>query len=131
MSSLRALTEEFGVPGVDKGPVEACCEQAGVLYFAPQPTQETLLRVGFYSQPGALAAETDVPTCIPSAFHVAVLVNYVAGRLFAMIEDGMGGEKVMTERYMGLYQQGVESLAAKSPDTSRKRVTRVRRARWF
>lgn len=131
VSGLQMLTEMYGVQGVDKGPVESCCEEAGTLYFAPQPVEDATMKVGYYREPAPLALATDMPTCLPSMFHDSVLVSFVAARLFALVEDGMSGETAMTNRYLGLYQQGVEALAAKYPDTSRKRVARVRRARWF
>ncbi|MHC1787885.1 phage adaptor protein [Solidesulfovibrio sp.] len=131
VSGLQALAAMHGVQGVEKGPIETCCEEGGVLYFAPQPVESATLTVGYYREPAPLALATDVPVCIPVAFHEAVLVNYVAAKLHALIEDGMSGETANFNRYMGMYQQGVEALAAKYPDTSRKRVARVRRARWF
>uniref|UniRef100_I2Q026 Uncharacterized protein n=1 Tax=Desulfovibrio sp. U5L TaxID=596152 RepID=I2Q026_9BACT len=131
VSSLKALADEFGVIGHEKGPIEACCEEAGVLSFAPQPVEETKLTVGYYREPAALALAADVPSCIPSAFRVALLVNYAAWKCFELLEDGMSGETVMSARYQGDYQQAVAALAAKFPDVSRKRVARVRRARWF
>lgn len=131
VSSLQALTDMHGVQGSEAGPIETCCEEGGVLYFAPQPVEAATLKIGYYREPTPLALATDVPVCIPTAFHEAVLVNYVAAKLFALLEDGMSGETANFNRYMSMYQQGVESLAAKYPDTSRKRVARVRRARWF
>lgn len=131
VSSLKTLTNIHGVLGSETGPIEECCEEDGVLYFAPTPTEETSLVVGYYREPAALADPTDIPSCLPQAFHDACLINYVAWRLFSIMEEGMDGETVMTARYQGFYHQALAALATRYPDTSRKRVRRVRRARWF
>jgi len=131
VSSLSVLTKEFGIIGSKSGPIEACCEEDGTIYFAPVPVNATSLVVGYYREPTELVDSTDIPSCLPQAFHDACLVNYVAWRLFALMEEGMDGETVMTARYQGFYQQALASLASRYPDTSRKRVRRVRRVRWF
>jgi len=131
LSSRNVLVQQFGALGTKIGPIEACCEEDGTLCFAPWPAEATSLVVGYYRAPTELVDPTDIPNCLPLAFHDACLVNYVAWRLYSIAEEGMDGETVMTARYQGLYQQALASLTARYPDTSRKRVRRVRRARWF
>lgn len=129
MASRRLLRE---VAHAGDGPaIAACCEEGGVLYFAPAPATSTSLVVGYYRMPAELANPTDIPAELPMAFHDAALVNYVAFRLFSRLEEGEAGETVMTARYQSFYQQALVSLAAQYPDTSRKRTRRIRRARWF
>lgn len=131
VSSLKALTDEYGVLGDETGPIEACCEEGGTLYYAPWPEEAATLTIGYYRQPEELAASTDIPSCIPLAFHASILVNYVAWRCYEILEDGMSGENVMSQRYAGNFQQALALLADRYRDTSRKHVRRAIRPRYF
>ncbi len=131
VSSLKALTDEYGVLGDETGPIEACCEEGGTLYYAPWTQEEAELTVGYYREPTVLAEPTDVPSDIPSAFHASILVNYVAWKLYEMLEDGMSGEAVMSQRYGNNFQQALAMLAERYKDTSRKHIRRQIRPGFF
>ena len=90
------------------------------LHVRPILTEDQDVRVHYYRVPETLvlddpaatpAVVANSPEGIPAHLHNALLVNYVAAKLFDIIEDGIDGGKANTRRYEEKYMtEGLRQL---------------------
>lgn len=83
-------------PTEETGSVQYVALEGDILWYHPVPEEVESLTVLYYTNPVALAEDTDVPTELPSALHRKLLVHGACYMIFDMIEDGIEGEKVNT-----------------------------------
>jgi len=91
-----------------EGPIEAVTEHASKLVYYPIAAETLLCK--YYKKPTLLVEGTDTPSYIPSHLQYRLLVSYVAGEIFSMIEDGVDGAQVNTQFHMSRFQKALEDL---------------------
>jgi hypothetical protein len=90
---------------------------------------ETLVLADSEAVPAVVA---NSPEGIPAHLHSALLVNYVASRLFDIIEDGVDGNKTNTRRYEEKYlNEGLRQLERYAKRAPRLTPHIKRHARFF
>jgi hypothetical protein len=103
------------------------------LYYRPIPDVDQDLTVTFYRIPVLIDDALDEDQAIdgiPSEYNL-VAVDFVLMKLFAVIEDGMDGRKINTERYTEQYGMGLARLADYCRLSPRTRPVHDRSARFF
>lgn len=102
------------VPDIDtevhEGDIEYLTTRKGKVVYSPSPATATTVKCNFYINPTPLAADDDIPTCLPIPLHGPILVSYALWKLFAIIEDGIEGFKVNTNYYKKEYQEALERI---------------------
>lgn len=114
--SHTQLTLKF--PGLtEEGSVTHAALAGSRLYYQPAPQDPETLRVFYYEKPPQITFSGDpvvydpaTITCIPSAFHGKLLVNYICREIFGEIEDGLEGAKVNWNTHNKLFEEGLEQL---------------------
>ena len=111
------------------------------LHVRPILDEAQDVRVHYYRVPETLVlADADAtppvvansPEGIPVHLHSAILVNYVASRLFDIIEDGVDGNKTNTKRYEEKYlNEGLRQLERYAKRAPRLTPYIKRHARFF
>jgi len=88
---------------------EVCVDGTDLLY---QGMVVDTLSLRYYAKPTALATDDLTPLAVPENFHMSVIVPYIVKECFNMIEDGIEGSKVNTQKWEELYMIGKAKLAA-------------------
>jgi len=114
------------------GPIADVAVEGTELYFKPTPVEETQqLTILYYKKPVDLEADDDTPGWLPSRFHQGIIVDYALKELWALIEDGIDGQKVNTAFYESRYEQSRGKLAYYTRRNPRQRPVIERIARFF
>jgi hypothetical protein len=101
------------------GSVEEVIEQGGNLYYQRIPTVAVVITLHYYKAPTALIDVAHVPSSIPSHLQVPLIVNYACKEMFTLIEDGMKGPQVNTERYTEKFLSALRTLELSIPFDTR------------
>ncbi len=101
------------------GSVSAVIEKGNKLYYQGIPTSETDLTIHYYRYPVTMNIITDEPDGIPKHLQRSLLVNYTAWKIFELIEDGLEGPGVNTQRYMELFYRALKVLELTVPYPTR------------
>jgi len=89
--------------------------KGGYLYYQGIPTSSETLTLHFYRLPEEMSRDADIPDGLPSHLHIPLLVNYTAWKMFELIEDGIDGVAVNTQRYMDLFLNALKTLELSIP----------------
>ena len=140
-SSLHSLQRIYD--DSDTGGTITDAAQDGVdLHVRPILTDAQDVRVHYYRAPEALVLadpEADPvvvansPEGIPAHLHDRILVSYAALQCFSIIEDGVDGAKVNSDKWERRYLEGLQSLKALPSVRQAERFTPYikRHARYF
>ena len=79
-------------------------------YYRLPGTPETLL-INYWSNPTMYTA-TDIPTILPPTLHSDLLLNFLLWKSYALIEEGLDGQKVQTKYYKQEYMDALANLSA-------------------
>lgn len=94
-------------------------EQGGRLYYQGIPTAAEDITVHFYRLPVAMSVSASVPDGIPLHLQDPLLVNYACFKIFELIEDGVEGVGVNTQRYERGFLQALKTLEMSVPRDTR------------
>jgi len=86
------------------GRVLGVCAQGRDLYYQRVPSSAETIRINYYRFPGRLETRFDKPDCLPYHLVKPLLLNYASKELFNLIEDGIEGAKINTEKHTKLYE---------------------------
>ena len=88
-------------PGLDRtgGGIARASVKGSMLFYQPVPSTPDTLTVHYHRKPDMLAEGSDEPDCLPAHLQEALLVSFAAWKIFSLIEDGIEGPKVNTDRY--------------------------------
>jgi hypothetical protein len=64
---------------------------------------DTDVEIHFFEKPTYLSGTMDEPVCIPTHLHQPLFVNYIAWKLYDLIEDGIEDQKTNTQHYQKLF----------------------------
>jgi len=64
---------------------------------------DTDVEIHFFEKPTYLSGTMDEPVCIPTHLHQPLFVNYIAWKLYDLIEDGIEDPKTNTQHYQKLF----------------------------
>ena len=92
------------------GTVNECCEFGNNFYYQGIPTSAETLTIHYYRKPNDMTNGDDEPDGIPIHLQRNLLVNHVCWKIFELIEDGIEGPGVNTERHMKLFYDAVRTL---------------------
>ncbi len=107
-------------PLLDKsGIISEVIEHGGNLYYQGIPTASEAVTLYYYRKPVDMSADTDVPDGIPLHLQVSLLVNFAAWKAYEFIEDGLEGEMLNTQKFMGLFLSALKTLELSIPDYTR------------
>lgn len=129
--NLKSLDQHRTTRRAGKAYVRWCCEQNDIFYYHPIPETSQDLTAFFYAKPESLVDDDEAHLVIPANLHFQVLVCAVAAKRFALIEDGMDGQKVNTAFYQQETIKGLAKLMSLYPDAPRKPFRPVRRVSYF
>ena len=103
-------------PALDRvGTITEVSVQGNLLYYQSIPTEAEDLIVHYYKFPTALTGVTDVPDYIPNHLQIPLITNHVAWKLYELIEDGLEGPGLNTQRYMGIFYGHLKTLELTIP----------------
>ena len=97
------------------GVISEVAEKGGNLYYQGIPASSETLTLHFYRFPVDMSDDDDTPDGIPTHLQIPLLVNYAAWKMFELIEDGVEGPGVNTQRYMGLFMNALRTLELSIP----------------
>ncbi len=107
-------------PGLSRsGKITSVIDQGNLLYYQAIPSTPEVLTVQYYRKPTDMNLTTDEPDGIPIHLQKSLLVNHACWKIFELIEDGLEGPGVNTQRYMELFYQALELLELTVPYLSR------------
>lgn len=113
-SSLALLQREYPQFKMllESGDVEAITVTGDdKLVYYRTPTAADTLVCAFYQKPTLLAVGTDVPTCLPDFLQMKLLTAYVCSEIFDIIEDGIDGIKINTQKHLAAFNNALEELS--------------------
>lgn len=79
------------------------------LFYTPIPVEVETLQLLFVEKPTVFTLSTS-PDVIPEHLQELTLCSYAAWRIFKLIEDGVEGAQVNTDRQIADYMAGLTSL---------------------
>ena len=98
------------------GAITSVIEKGGKFYYQGIPTEAIDITIHYYRTPVDMSLDaTDVPDGIPVHLQKELLVNHAAWKLFELIEDGIEGIGVNTQRYMELFYRALKVLELSIP----------------
>jgi len=98
-----------------EGSLYKVIEKGNNLYYQRLPTTIEDITIHFYRLPVAMVGDSDVPDGLPEHLHTSLLVNYVCYKIYELIEDGIEGESVNTQRYEQRFLQALRTLELSIP----------------
>lgn len=81
------------------------------LVYYRTPTTADTLSCAFYQKPTLLSAGDDVPTCLPDFLQMKLLTAYTCSEIFDLIEDGVEGIKINTQKHLAAFNSALEELS--------------------
>lgn len=128
---LAKLFDGLNSPGA----IVDVAEDGRSLYFRPSPTTETeqVLAVHYYKaiEEYEEGDEEETPEWLPKRFHQGIIVDYALKELWALVEDGIDGQKINTAFYEARYERALGKLAKHTKKNPRQRPVIKRTARFF
>lgn len=101
------------------GSITSVIERGNNFYYQGIPTTAEDVTIHYYRYPIPMDAIDDTPDGIPSHLQRSLLVNYTAWKIYELIEDGLEGPGVNTQRYMGLFYAALKTLELTIPYPNR------------
>ena len=103
-------------PLLDKaGIITSVVEKGGKFYYQGIPSVAEDVTLHYYRKPTDMSNNTDEPDGIPSQLQKELLVNHTCWKIFELIEDGLEGPGVNTQRYMELFERALKVLELTIP----------------
>ena len=103
-------------PLLDKaGIITSVVEKGGKFYYQGIPPVAEDVTLHYYKKPTDMSDNTDEPDGIPSHLQKELLVNHTCWKIFELIEDGLEGPGVNTQRYMDLFYRALKVLELTIP----------------
>ena len=103
-------------PLLDKaGIITSVIEKGGKFYYQGIPSVAEDVTLHYYRKPTDMSNNTDEPDGIPSQLQKELLVNHTCWKIFELIEDGLEGPGVNTQRYMELFERALKVLELTIP----------------
>lgn len=117
-NSFIEFTETY--PLLDKsGIISEVIEHGGNLYYQGIPTSSEAITLHYYRKPVEMSDDDDLPDGIPLHLQIPLLVNYAVWKAYEFTEDGLEGELVNTQKFMGLFLNALRTLELSIPDYTR------------
>ena len=116
------------------GPIDDVAAEGDQLYFEPYPTTtDQRLKVYYYRKPVEYESiDTDeTPEWLPASFHKSLIVDYALKELWALVEDGIDGQKINTSFYNSTYLMGLGRLTRDTRRNPKQNPAIKRTARFF
>lgn len=112
-SSVALFSREHPQFRVDKtaGDVVAVTIYNEKLVYYYVPAEVDTLTCAFYTKPTLLSVSTDVPTCLPDFLQMKLLSSYVCSEIYDLIEDGVDGIKINTQKHLAAFNKAIEELS--------------------
>lgn len=101
------------------GSISEVCEFGGVLYYQGIPLVAEDITIHYYKEPTEMVSDDDEPSGIPTHLQRSLLVNHAAWKIYELIEDGLEGPGVNTQRYMQLFMNALKMLELSIPYDTR------------
>ena len=101
------------------GSVAECCEFGGNFYYQGIPSSSNEITIHYYKFPTDMSDDTDEPDGIPKHLHRGLLINRVCEKIYELVEDGIDGPGVNTEKYGRLFAQASRILELFIPNNYR------------
>lgn len=94
------------------GYVRGVAVKGSKLCYTPIPSSPETINLVYYALPTPLQDTVDEPDILPRHIGEKLLCAYACKECFDLIEDGMDGKKVNTERWENKYNTALAELAA-------------------
>jgi len=109
---IKSSFEAFLISHPDQtaGAVYECAVLGDYLYYRDIPAAPETLTVYYYKNPTTLSGDTDTPSEIPEVLHRQLILGYVLNEIYNQIELGVEGQKVDTQNYGAMFQNGLVRL---------------------
>lgn len=112
-ATLEDLFDEYQKDGVfpnEEGDVTGVALEGNTLWYQKIPAAATSLGIIYYKDPTLLEKDSDIPSALPSAVHLELLVYGAAMLISDRIEDGVEGPKINTMAFERRYLDGLWRL---------------------
>jgi hypothetical protein len=106
--SMRVFMQKY--PVLQNGNIHNCVAVGKRLMYRDVPTTAKTLTVHYYKKPSKMEEDDDIPDGLPEALHYNLLVPFASKEIFNLIEDGISGPKVNTEKWTDLFHAAVNEL---------------------
>lgn len=97
-------------PVTEGGLVRRCTAVGGRLYYSPTPASPEELKIVYHARPERYTASGTVTDYIPAHIGPALLEAYACKEIWDLIEDGVDGAKINTDRWEQKHAQRLEAL---------------------
>ena len=101
------------------GSITSVIERGNNFYYQRIPNEAEDVTIHYYRYPIPMDDIDDTPDGIPSHLQRSLLVNYTAWKIYELIEDGLEGPGVNTQRYMQLFMNALKILELSIPYDTR------------
>ncbi len=108
----------------DTGPIEEVAVEDDTLYGCPEAVEEETLLLKYYKTPTALAADADIPSCIPEHLHGNLLVDGAIAGMKNVNDDARPG-------YVEKYNTGFRLIKRFFPRTPKAKPVLRRSVKEF
>lgn len=116
--SFIAFSETY--PLLDQsGSITSVIEKGNNFYYQGIPSESESVTIHYYKYPTDMVDDADEPDGIPKHLQRSLLVNHACWKIFELIEDGMEGPGVNTQRYMELFYAALKTLELTIPYPNR------------
>lgn len=85
----------------ETGSLSDICVVGKDLHYAKRCAAD--IEIHFFEKPTYLSGTNDEPLCIPDHLHEPLFVNYIAWKVYDLIEDGIEDPKTNTQHYQRLF----------------------------
>lgn len=103
-------------PLLDKtGIITSVIEKGGKFYYQGIPSSAEDVTLHYYRKPTDMSDDADEPDGIPSHLQKELLVNHTCWKIYELIEDGLEGPGINTQRYMELFYRALKVLELSIP----------------
>lgn len=120
-SSKQVLYDMYSLAERHYGDITDLAVEDGTLYALPVPKADQIITFSCYEKPTTIAAESAIPTCIPTDLHEALIVNRVLMLKFPLIEDGDEGRTPNTDRATSEFNMGIALLRLRFPSPAKQK----------
>lgn len=101
------------------GSITSVIEIGNNFYYQGIPTTAEDVTIHYYKYPTEMSDDYDEPDGIPKHLQRSLLVNYAAWKIYELIEDGLEGPGLNTQRYMQLFMNALKILELSIPYDTR------------
>lgn len=92
------------------GIVTAVSVAGANLWYVRRPGVADTLTLRYFTDPAALSADSDIPSCLPAHLHEKLLINCVCGYYYSKTEDGIEGQKTNTNHHKAELSEALSQL---------------------